>query len=225
MCHFAYEMFSFTCVSLSLVLINSEEVGTKKGMMSECVARRNHSPLMEGTELNKMCKTVRNKSDISIEKWMVSIKLAKSAFLRIPNIVSYTLDFNRLYNRLYQTPSQPHKYEAKISKIFNRCGTVQRPLQHTAEAWSELNCNHGFLNVKHGSEDRSLSLTVHRLFWHLSKKWKKLSTVILSLKWVAWKCFGSEHASCIHFTRTREPKSCYRYQVHLNLEDTIQRKF
>lgn len=49
--HFAYEMFSFTCVSLSLVLINSEAVETKRGMMSECVAGKNHSTLMEGTEL------------------------------------------------------------------------------------------------------------------------------------------------------------------------------
>lgn len=101
-----------------------------------------------------MCKTVRNKSDISIEKWMVSIKLAKFAFLRIPNIVFYALDFNRLYNRLYQTPSQPYKYVAKISKIFNRCRTVERLLQRTAEAWSKLNSYCGFLNVKHRSEDR-----------------------------------------------------------------------
>lgn len=50
---------------------------------------------------------------------MVSIKLAKSVFLRIPSITSYTL---------YFTPSQLHKYKAKISKIFNRCGTIERNL-------------------------------------------------------------------------------------------------
>lgn len=55
---------------------------------------------------------------------MVSIKLAKSVFLRILNTTSYTLDFNRLY----YTPSQLHKYKVKISKIFNRCGTVKRDL-------------------------------------------------------------------------------------------------
>lgn len=55
---------------------------------------------------------------------MVSIKLAKSVFLRIPNITSYTLDFNRLY---YTAP-QLHKYKAKISKIFNRCGAVEGDL-------------------------------------------------------------------------------------------------
>lgn len=66
--HFAYETFSFTCVSLSVVLIYSEEVGTKKETMSECVARRHQLPSMERTELNIMCKTVRNKSDISIEE-------------------------------------------------------------------------------------------------------------------------------------------------------------
>lgn len=57
---------------------------------------------------------------------MVSIKVAKSVFLRIPNITSCTLDFNRLY----YIPSQLHKYKAKISKIFNRCETVERLLQH-----------------------------------------------------------------------------------------------
>lgn len=55
---------------------------------------------------------------------MVSIKLAKSVFLRIPNITSYTLDFYRLY---YTAP-QLYKYKAKIYKILNRCGTVERDL-------------------------------------------------------------------------------------------------
>lgn len=36
--------------------------------MSERVARRHQLPLMERAELNIMCKTVRNKSDISIEE-------------------------------------------------------------------------------------------------------------------------------------------------------------
>lgn len=108
----------------------------------------------DGRNWVKMCKTVRNKSDISIEKWMFSIKLAKFAFLRIPNIVFYTLDFNRLYNRLYQTPSQPYKYVAEISKIFNRCRTVERTLQRTAEDWSKSNSYRGFLDVKHRSEGR-----------------------------------------------------------------------
>ena len=93
------------CLPLSVVLICSGEVGARKGTVSECAARRHQLPLMEGTELNIMCKTVRNKSDISVEEWMVSIKPAESVFLGISKITSYTLDFNRLC----YTPSQLHK--------------------------------------------------------------------------------------------------------------------
>lgn len=58
----------FTCMPLSVVLVYSGEVGTKEEAMSECVGRRHQLPSLERTELNIMCKTVRNKSDISVEE-------------------------------------------------------------------------------------------------------------------------------------------------------------
>lgn len=60
-------MIFFTCIPLSVVLIYSGGVGTEKETMSDCIARKHQLPLMERTDLNIMCKTVRNKSDISVE--------------------------------------------------------------------------------------------------------------------------------------------------------------
>lgn len=102
---------------------------------------------------------------------MVSINLAESVFLRIPNITSYTPDFNRLY----YTPSQLHKYKAKISKIFNRCGIVERHLQHTVWDWSKLSSDHVLLNIECRSGSRSILLTLHWLFRHLNEKNEKNS--------------------------------------------------
>lgn len=53
---------------MSVLVIGSEEVGTQRETMSACVARRHQLPLMGRAELNVMCRTVRDKSDISIEE-------------------------------------------------------------------------------------------------------------------------------------------------------------
>lgn len=53
--HFAYRMIFFTCMPLSVVLIDSGGAGSNKETMSECVARRHQLPLMEKTELNIVC--------------------------------------------------------------------------------------------------------------------------------------------------------------------------
>lgn len=167
-------MIFFTCVPLSVVLIYSGGVGTEKETMSDCVARRHQLPLMERTDLNIMCKTVRNRSDISIEEWMVSIKLANSVFLRIHSITSYTLDFNRLYYILLNYINMKLKYLENLTDVER-----ERPPQHIIWDWSKFSSDCGLLNIKHSSGGRSLSFTLHWLFWHFSEKWEQLSANLL----------------------------------------------